>query len=85
MSRVMLPGLTIVALFAIAIPASAQGPKEAAARQELTITDPLVRGAVWFEALKPQADDTAMVRRLIGLGIGKAFDVHQNRSPFSIR
>ena len=58
---------------------------EAAARQELAEADPLVLRPIRLEPLKAQADDAAMVRGFVGLGIGEGRDAHQKAPPASMR
>ena len=57
----------------------------APAGEELRQADPLVPRAAFLEALEAQADDAAVVGRVVGPCFDEAPGEHQNASPFSMR
>ena len=57
----------------------------AAAGEEVREPDHELLRAAGFGAEQAQRGVVAVVRRLVRLGVGKALDLHQNFSPFSMR
>src|SRR5262249_23951611 len=57
----------------------------AAARQEVRQADHELLGPAGLGAEQAQRGIVAMVGSVVGLGLGKALDQHQNFSPFSMR